>query len=405
MFLRVTLPLVGGNFLNQAGRTVMAIVGPVLAVEFGLSASELGLLAACMFAAYAAAQLPLGVALDTIGPRRLQTGLILVAAAGFAIFAAASSLTGFMVARVLIGVGISAGLMALIKANSMWFPPSRVAAVTGYAMAIASLGSVMVTTPVEWAIPLIGWRGVFWGLAGMALAVSAVIFFAVAEKPSAAKRRSLGEELAVMRAIFGSATFWRYGPFPALASVMNFAYMGLWAGPWLRDVALFDGPARAQTLLGYTLAALLGSALIGQWSSRLVAKGRSGFFVPLVCILFVITGQLGLVLQPQEALVVVGLWLVIAFFSAAGTAGYVAVGQLFPPEQTGRVSTAANTLTLGVAFLLQSAIGWVLDLFPRTAANGWAPEGYSWALGLSIGLQVFATLNILGWRLPRRTAA
>ena len=152
MFLRVTLPLSGANFLNQAARTVMAIVGPVLAVEFGLSASELGLLAACMFAAYAVVQLPLGVALDVIGPRRMQTGLMLVAAAGVALFAMSSGMTGFMVARVILGVGISAGLMAIIKGNSQWFAPGQVAAMTGFAMAVSGLGSVLATAPVEWAL-------------------------------------------------------------------------------------------------------------------------------------------------------------------------------------------------------------------------------------------------------------
>jgi predicted MFS family arabinose efflux permease len=397
MFLRVTLPLSGANFLNQAARTVMAIVGPVLAVEFGLSASELGLLAACMFATYALAQLPLGVALDTIGPRRMQTGLMLVSAAGFALFALSSDMAGFMAARVILGVGISAGLMAIIKGNSQWFDPARVAAMTGFAMAISSLGSVLATSPVEWALPLVGWRGIFWLLCGVSLAVAAWIFLSVADKPASAARRSLKQELAVMGSILGSGAFWRHGPFPAMLSVVNFAYMGLWAGPWLRDVAGFDGAARAQTLLGYTLAALVGSALIGQATSRAVAAGRTGFFVPLVCMGFVIAGQVGLALQPASGVAVLALWLVIAFFGAAGTAGYIAVGQLFPREQMGRVSTACNTLTLGGAFFLQSAIGWILDLWPRTAAGGWDPAGYSWALGLSIFLQLAATAQLMGW--------
>lgn len=405
MFARVTLPLSGANFINQAGRTVMAIVGPVLAVEFGLSASELGLLAACMFASYALAQLPLGVALDTLGPRRMQTGLMLVAAAGFALFALANGLTMFMLARVLIGIGISAGLMAIIKANSQWFPAAKVAGMTGFAMAIASLGSVLTTAPVEWALPFLGWRGVFWVLCGIALAVSAWIFFSVAEKPGRVARRSLREELAVMGSILGSARFWRYGPFPPMLSVLTFAYMGLWAGPWLRDVAGFDGATRAQVLLGFTVASLVASAVIGHATSRSVAAGRSGFFVPLLCVGFVIAGQVGLALQPTSFAVVLGLWLLVAFFSSGGTAGYIAVGQLFPPEQTGRVSTACNTLTLGGAFLLQSAIGWILDLFPRTAAGGWDPRGYSWALGLSIVLQLLATANLLGWFWRRKATS
>ena len=405
MFLRVTLPLSGANFLNQAARTVMAIVGPVLAVEFGLSASELGLLAACMFAAYAVVQLPLGVALDVIGPRRMQTGLMLVAAAGFALFALSSGMTGFVVARVILGVGISAWLMAIIKGNSQWFAPGQVAAMTGFAMAISGLGSVLATAPVEWVLPLVGWRGIFWMLCGISIAVAAWIFFSVADKAAPGARRSLKEELAVMGGILGSAKFWRYGPFAPMLSVINFAYMGLWAGPWLRDVAGFDGATRAQVLLGYTLAALAGSLLIGQAASRAVAAGRSGFFVPLVCMGFVIAGQAGLACQPAMGAAVLGLWWMIAFFGAGGTAGYIAVNQLFPPELTGRVSTASNTLTLGGAFLLQSAIGWILDLFPRTAAGGWDPRGYSWALVLTIVLQLLATANLLGWGVARESKA
>jgi len=82
MLARVTIPLAAANFMNQAARTVMAIVGPVLAIELALSASELGMLAAFLFAAYAAAQLPLGVALDAFGPRRVQAALMTLAALG-----------------------------------------------------------------------------------------------------------------------------------------------------------------------------------------------------------------------------------------------------------------------------------------------------------------------------------
>jgi len=207
LFFGVTLPLTGLNFLNQASRTVMAIIGPVLAVEFGLSASELGLLAACMFAAYGLAQLPVGIALDTIGPRRLQAGLSLVAAAGFAVFALSSGLAGFSIGRVLLGVGMSAGLMSILKANTLWFLPAQVAGMTGIATAISSLGSVATTSPVQWALPVLGWRGVFWLLAGAAFAVSLWIFVSVRDKPTGAARRGLKDELAVMGAIFASRPF------------------------------------------------------------------------------------------------------------------------------------------------------------------------------------------------------
>src|SRR6185436_20625035 len=109
MLARVTFPLAAANFLNQSARTVMAIVGPVLAVSLGLSAVELGVLAACLFAAYAVVQLPLGVALDAFGARRVQAVLMSLTAIGFAIFALSPGFVGLALARVVLGVGISAG--------------------------------------------------------------------------------------------------------------------------------------------------------------------------------------------------------------------------------------------------------------------------------------------------------
>jgi hypothetical protein len=68
---------------------------------------------------------------------------------------------------------------------------------------------------------------------------------------------------------------------------------------------------------------------------------------------------------------------------------------MFPREQMGRVSTAVNTLTLASAFVLQTLIGALLDLWPRTADGGWDPRGYSAALALSIALQIIVAVRLV----------
>ncbi len=393
MLFKVTFPLAAANVMNQAARMVMTIVGPVLAVELGLSAVELGVLAACLFAAYAAAQLPLGVALDAFGARRVQTVLMLIAAAGFAIFALSPGFAGLVVARIVLGVGISAGLMAVIKAHADWFDRSRVAHVTGIATAIGALGSALTTSPVQALLPALGWRGIFWGLCLLALGAATWIFLSVPDKPSVAgPKRTLRSDIALSGRILASRTFWRLAPAVATLSMFNFVYLGLWAGPWLRDVAGMDGPTRAGVLFFFTFAMVAGSVLTGSAASRASAVGLPPFVVPIVCLAGLVLLQVILILQPSHPAVVLALWLAIAVFGASGPAGYVAVCQMFPPEQTGRVSTAVNTLTLGLAFLVQAATGWILDLWPRTAPGGWDPDGYSWALALTAALQALAAL-------------
>jgi len=393
MLVRVTFPLAAANVMNQAARTVMATVGPVLAVELGLSASELGVLAACLFAAYAATQLPLGVALDAYGARRVQTVLMVLAAIGFAMFALSPGFAGLAAARIVLGIGVSAGLMSLIKAHADWFERGRVAYVTGIATAIGALGSTLTTSPVQAMLPALGWRGVFWGLCVLALGVATWIFLSVPDKPRAPDpARTLRGDIALSRRILAARTFWRFGPAVATLSMFNFAYLGLWAGPWLRDVAGMDGPARAGVMFLYTFAMVVGNVLTGSAASRANAVGLPPFLVPIVSLAGLVLLQAGLMLQPGQPSVVLVLWLAIAVFSASGPVGYIAMCQMFPPEQTGRVSTAANTLTLGFAFLIQAAIGWILDLWPRTASGGWDPDGYSWALALTAAFQAFAAL-------------
>jgi predicted MFS family arabinose efflux permease len=405
LFLSITLPLAAVNLLNQASRTVMAVIGPTLAAEFAWSASELGLLAACMYAAYAVAQLPVGVALDMFGPRRIQASLALLAALGFAVFAMSHSLAGFAIARLILGVGVSAALMAILKAHSQWFAPAQVAHMTGLAMMAGALGSVLTSTPLQAILPSVGWRNVFWIMCAAAVATALWIAVSVRDKPTQSARKSLKVESAVVVEIFRSPTFWRYAPGAAMLSILNFTYMGLWIGPWLRDVAAYDAQDRAQILLWYSLAMMLGGWVVGWAASRAQARGWPSIVVPGLCTGGLVLAQLGLMLQPQSWAAVTGLWVLFAFCGTGGPAGYIAVGQLFPVAQTARVSTAVNTLTLVGAFLLQWVIGAMLDLWPRNASGGWDANGYTAALALSVVIQLLVAA--LAWgpgRSGRRSA-
>ncbi len=404
LFLVVTLPLAVFSMISQASRTVMAIIGPLLATEFSLSASQLGLLGACMFAAYGAAQLPVGIALDMFGPRRVQAAFSLVSAAGFALFALSNGLAGFAIARAIIGIGIAAALMAIIKVNTQWFTATQVTTMTGLAMMVGSLGSVLTTAPVQAVLPMLGWRGVFWILCGASILSAIWIFLTVRDKPAAGARRSLKTEGAVIGQILGSRLFWRFGPAASMLTILNFTYLGVWAGPGLRDVAGFDGTARANTLLLYALAMMAGGPVIGWAASRVQARGWPLIMVPALCTTGLVAAQIGLMLQPAAPILVNALWVMFAFCGAGGPTGYIAVGQMFPVEQTARVATAINALTLGCAFVLQAAIGAILDQWPRTASGGWDPHGYSAAMALSVGLQVLVAIHVSGIATRRRNA-
>ncbi len=404
-FLRVSLPLCGISFLNQAVRTVTAVIGPEIAVEFGLSASDLGLLAAVMFAAYAAAQIPVGVALDRYGAGVVQTVLGVTIAVGSVIFATAQGLAGLTLGRIVTGVGIAAALMALMTANAQWYPRDRVAGVNGACVCLGALGALAATWPVSLALRHTDWRGVTWGVVGLALVVAAWVRASVPARPPGTepRRTTLRAELATVLAIYRSAKFWRFVPAVAMLSALNFTWQGLWAGPWLRDVAGLGVEARAGVLFAYAAGLASGSLLVGWAASRLTRAGLDAMVVVTGAMFGLMAVQALLMLRPVCGLSV--LWAAFAFLAAAGSVGYTVIAQTFPLAVTGRVSTAINAYMLASVFLLQTAIGRVLDFWPRTEAGGWAPQGYTAALGLSLVVQAAATAWMLWPRAPRSAPA
>ena len=153
--------------------------------------------------------------------------------------------------------------------------------------------------------------------------------------------------------------------------------------------------------LRFWVVVMAGVMITGALTSGAQARGYSGMVVVLACTAGLVLAQIALALQPAGAAVPI-VWLLFAFFATAATTGYVVVGQMFPREQMARVSTAANTVTLVGAFLLQAAIGWLLDLWPRTDSGGWDPRGYSAALALSASIQVLLAIPLIAggtvWR-------
>lgn len=394
-FARVSLPLVGISFLNQAVRSVTAVIGPEIAIEFNLTAGDLGLLAALMFASYGCAQLPVGVALDRFGPGTVQTVLALAIAAGSVLFALADGFTLLAAGRLVQGVGIAAALMAVMKATAQWYAPARMPLVNGLCVCLGALGGLAATWPASLALRVTDWRGVCLGIAVLALLVALWVRLSVPDRPPGAARpaSALVAVVAAVGGIFASARFWRLVPAVAILSALNFTWQGLWAGPWLRDVAGLGIEARAQVLFVYAAGLAAGSLSWGAIASRLAARGMNPMRAVEAAMAALAAMQLLLVLRPQHGLPL--LWAAFAFSASAGSTGYTLIAQTFPVALTGRVSTAMNATMLTMVFLLQSAIGAVLDLWPRTAAGGWDPRGYSAALSMTLVLQLAASAWML----------
>ncbi|WP_439580321.1 MFS transporter [Elioraea sp.] len=399
LFRRISLPLAAGAALNQLNRAITAVIAPDIADVFALSAADLGFLGAVFFAAYGIAQLPVGAALDRYGPRRVQAALMLAIAAGALVFAASGGLGLLVVGRVLLGVGVSAALMAQLKATREWFPASKVAAVAGWCVGLSALGGVVATVPAEALRALVGWRGVFVVNALIALAAGWWIWRSVPETLAQRSTGGLAEEIRVVGRIMVHPSLIRLMPVLGVMSALNFTWQGLWAGPWLRDVAGLDAIARAQVLLVYALGLTVGSFFSGSVQAALVRRGAHPLALIVGCTVALLVLHVLLIMRVLAD--VPWLWFLWPFFASPGPVGYTLVSARFPAHMTGRVSTTMNGLMLVLVFISQHGIGLILDLWPRTEAGGWDPRGYDAAIAVSAAIQAASLI----WLFVRREAA
>jgi predicted MFS family arabinose efflux permease len=343
-------------FLSALLRAVTATLAPVFSQELGLRAADLGLLAGAYFFGFAAMQLPLGRALDRFGPRRTLLVLLGVAVLGCAGFAAAGSLPGLIAARALIGAGVGACLMAPLTCYRRHFSDSTQLRANSWMLMTGSLGMVASTVPVQWLLPVLGWRGLFWVLAVLlAVAAAAIAAWVPADPPTTPSPSGTGGYAAIAR----HPVFMRAVPLAFFVYGGLIAMQALWAGPWLTRVAGWTPLQSAQGLLAINLSMLCAFAAWGVVMPRLARRGLDAWWL--------VTWGL-----PWSFL---ALALIIGLGSDAGAAHWAlwcvtctfvsvsqpAVGAAFPAELAGRALSAFNLVIFAGVFCIQWGLGLGID--------------------------------------------
>lgn len=368
-----------------------AVISPDLASELSLGAGDLGFMTSLFYATFAAAQLPLGAALDRFGPRMVVPAFMLLAAAGSVVFASAHSFAALAAGRALMGAGMASVLMGSFKAFSLWFPPERFAAAAGLVMGIGATGGLLSATPLAYASEFFGWRSVFlWGSAAVAASAGAIFFFTRNAPPGVALPRvEEGEISGGFLAVFADSRFWRIAPLSFFAVGGLLGVQGLWAGPYLFDVVGLSRVPAGNVLLFMAVGAAAGAAASG------ILAGRFGFYrVVLPCGTVFVLCQLALAARFSPVTVP---YLLFGFSAAACDVLLAHARAVFPPSMTGRVVTAVNLCGMGGVFVLQWAFGLVLDASQGSldVAVGYPPGGYAVAFLLTAAGTTVALLFYL----------
>lgn len=361
-------------FLSALLRSIAATLAPQFSDEFGLSASDLGLLAGAYFLGFSMLQLPLGSALDRVGPRRVLLALLSLAVLGCVAFSLASSLWGLVAARALTGMGVAAGLMAALTAFRSRFDAPTQLRLNSWMLMTGSMGMLTSTLPVQWLLPLWGWRGLFAVIAVALVLAMAVIARWVPRDAPAPESAATGFGYS---GIFSHPLFIRSMPLGFFVYGGMIAVQTLWAGPWLTRVA-GQSPQQAAGGLFLINACMLLAFLV--WGVVMPHLSRRGYTaralmaagLPLSFVLMAWN-----VASPEPVGAVAwAAWCVSCTFI---NLSQPAIGQAFDSARAGRALSAFNLVIFLGVFCLQWLIGVGIDWARSLGLS--EPEAFRWALG------------------------
>ena len=378
-------------FFSALVRAITATLSPVLTQELGLQASDLGLLAGGYFLGFSLTQLPLGRWLDRHGPRRVILAFLSVAVLGCVAFAQAESFTGLLLARVLCGVGVSACLMAPLTGYRRWFNANTQLRTNSWMLMTGSLGMVAATLPVQWLMPVWGWRALFIGLAvciGLAmLAIRLVVpDWSRRTQPVAVSGADDGGYGVVWR----SRYFWRMTPLGFFSYGGMVAIQTLWAGPWMTQVAGWSALASATGLFVINLSMLVSFWLWGWITPGLARRGiHADALIAWGLPLSLLALALLVLIGPQAGAGAAALLAAFCVCSTFVSLAQPAVGMAFAPELAGRALSAYNLVIFAGVFVVQWGIGLGVDLV-RSLGVG-VSQAYQIAFG------AFGICSLLSW--------
>ena len=385
-FIFIFLPFACGYFLSYLYRSTNAVLAPYLSNDLNLNAEQLGLITSAYFLTFGLFQLPLGVLLDKYGARKVQSILFLIAAIGAILFSLGNDVWSLVTARGLIGLGVSGALMAAFKAFAVWFPKERLPLLIGLFMSAGGMGAIVASTPLEMALQITDWRGVYLFIGIVTIFVGVLIFFIVPEKQENNYNEKALPVLKVLKHIYTSYAFWRIGPLSGIAGGTGLAILGLWAGPWLSDIGKFNKNEIANILFISTIMMTIGTTSLGIITDYLrkfnispVGVMGGALFVFIIPLTIITFGIMPKAIWP---------WVILSITSLAATLAYAGLSQHFPTSYAARASTAINLICFLMAFIAQYAIGFIMQLVEPGKQSGYSIKAYQAGFGLFLGLLI-----------------
>ena len=345
-------------------RSSLGVAGLLAADRFGISATELALFTVLQLLVYAGMQVPVGVALDRFGSRKLILAGLVLMTAGQLAFAFVESFPAAVLARAVVGAGDAMIFTSVLRLVTVWFLVRQAPLVTQLTGQVGQLGAIVAAAPLSYALDAWGWTRAFAAAASIGVVLMVAVALVVKDSPYVSEGVVRIKLLALarsLRAVWGNpgTRLGLWSHFVSQFSVTVFSL--LWGYPFLvRAQELSSGAAG--TLLMVMTGWVVVSGLVLGWLVSRFPYYRSVFVVGVVAIMATLWAVVLLRSSPAPMWLLVLLVFSMASGGPASMVGFDLARSFTPVEVSGRANGLVNIGGFSASLLTMGLVGIVLDL-------------------------------------------
>lgn len=394
-------------------RVTPNIIAVDLAKDLSMDAVAIGSMSSIFFFVFGLMQLPSGLLADTLGPRKTTPGFFAVAGLACVYFGMTSSVGALMLSRALMGFGVSVIFVCGVKLLSQWFPPDRFAAMNGLYLGMGGIGLILGSGPLAMLCAALGWRQAMIVTGIVTLAIAALLFVFIFDKPQdkgfapyqelpPRTRSALDVMKSNLKVICFSWHFWIIAVWFCCHFSIHMAFGGVWGGPFLMDVHGMSRVEAGNVINMMGIGMLAGGPLNG-WLSDKVFKARKPVMVinsagMIAC--FALLAWLGKDFAVWGCYV--WFFAIAAFGMGALSIGFASMRDLYGAATTGTASGLLNAFPSFAVSALQPFTGAVLEAAGRAENGSFTAQGFTQASYIYLILGIIALVAALIVREPMR---
>lgn len=354
---------------------VIDAINVELMATFSLSATGLGLFSSVYFYATVFFLLPAAMILDRMSTRRLILVALSVCIVGNLLFAASATVWMAAFSRFLTGIGSAFCFLSCIRLASRWFPPARMALVSGLIVMLAMTGGMVAQAPMTYLTQMYGWRHAMFldGLFGFV--ILAWIWYFVEDYPSDQHQleeekkdalEALGYFNSLKKSFFRKQN-WLCGLYTCMLNLPIYLLGGFMGNPYLVQIQGYTRGDAALAITALFFGATVGSPLLG-WLSDSMGLRREPMMIGAVLSIIVILAIMfaGHVSVSTMSLLFFSLGVV----TSSQVISYPTVAESSPHMLTATSVSVVSITVISSGAIFQPLFGKLIDMHHGGATNG-----------------------------------